>query len=104
MVIWQNNLVKKRDLTFRSRPTAILAVFLPTATPPVPVIGFLFLSGHGAGCVGGPPDAIQGGSRCAEVKRTLCHHRSFTAIQTCVRSCYYLRQSDIQVRWKDVGF
>lgn len=43
---------------------------LPTPTPSDFVIGFLFWSGDGAGCVGGASDGVLRGSRCAEIKRT----------------------------------
>lgn len=42
----------------------------PAPPPPVPVIGVVFLSGDGAGRVGGAPDGVLRGSGCAEIKRT----------------------------------
>lgn len=75
--------------------------FLPAATPSVLVIGFLFVSGDGAGCVGGAPDGVLRGGYCAETKRswTGC----FIVAQTHLLTDRFLPQSRVQVSRDPAG-
>lgn len=86
-----------------SRTARTLVRFLPTPTPSVLVIGFLFWSGDGAGCVGGAADGVLRGSVRAEIKRTWKSCCCCNTAQKQPLSRYRLPQNYIQVRHGSPG-